>query len=68
MDEALKTFSERGDLTHVALFLWASGASSLLVWSMKQLASVNERFSRFTSEIARFNRLVGGELRAARQS
>lgn len=64
MNEAVKTFTERGDLAHVALLLWASGASSLLIWSMQQLAKVNERFARFTSEIARFNRLVGGSAAA----
>jgi hypothetical protein len=31
MDELTKTIAERGDLAHLALFLWASGASGLLV-------------------------------------
>ena len=29
MDELTHTFVERGDLAHLALFLWASGASGL---------------------------------------
>eukprot|EP01035_Chromulina_nebulosa_P042231 gene42231-57176_t len=29
MDELTKTVATRGDLAHLALFLWASGASAL---------------------------------------
>ncbi len=32
-----RTFSERGDLAHLALFLWATGASGLLVWTLREL-------------------------------
>ena len=38
MDELTKTIAERGDLAHLALFLWASGASGLLVWTLRELA------------------------------
>ena len=58
-ERVLDAFFAKGDLAHLALFLWASGASSLLVWVMKQLAGMNERFARFTAEIARFNQIVG---------
>jgi hypothetical protein len=61
MDDVVKEFSERGDLAHLALFLWASGASALLVWSLKELAASNRRFNDFVSEIARLNRLFRGE-------
>lgn len=57
MDELTKTVAERGDLAHLALFLWASGASAVLVWTLKELAAANRRFSEFVSEIASLNRL-----------
>lgn len=46
-----------GDLAHFALFLWASGASSLLVWSLKEQASANRRFNGFVQEIAKLNQI-----------
>jgi hypothetical protein len=57
MDDLTKTIIERGDLAHLALFLWASGASGLLVWSLKEMASVNRHFNDFVQEIASLNRL-----------
>ena len=57
MPELTKEFAERGDLAHLALFLWATGASGLLVWSLRELAASNRRFNDFVSEIARLNRL-----------
>lgn len=57
MPDVTTQFAERGDLAHLALFLWASGASALLVWTMKELAASNKRFNDFVSEISRLNRL-----------
>ena len=57
MDELTKTIAERGDLAHLALFLWASGASGLLIWSLRELAAANRRFEDFIKEIAALNRL-----------
>lgn len=57
MSELTATIIERGDLAHLALFLWASGASTLLVWNMRQLADANRRFNLFVQEIAALNRL-----------
>jgi hypothetical protein len=57
MPELTKEFAERGDLAHLALFLWASGASGLLVFALKELAASNKRFEDFVGEIARLNRL-----------
>ena len=57
MDELTKQISERGDLAHLALFLWASGASGLLFWTLKELSAANRRFNEFVSEIASLNRL-----------
>jgi hypothetical protein len=53
MDGITGSFVERGDLAHLALFLWASGASALLVWALKELAASNRRFNDFVNEIAR---------------
>jgi hypothetical protein len=61
MDEITKSVAERGDLAHLALFLWASGASALLVWTLKELAAANRRFNDFVSEIASLNRLFRKE-------
>jgi hypothetical protein len=61
MDDVAKEFAGRGDLAHLALFLWASGASALLVWALKELAASNRRFNDFVSEIARLNRLFRGK-------
>jgi hypothetical protein len=48
---------ERGDLAHLALFLWATSSSTLLVWTLKELAAANRRFNDFVTEIANLNRL-----------
>ena len=61
MDELTKTIVTRGDLAHLALFLWASGASSLLVWTLRELASANKRFESFVREISNLNRLFNRE-------
>lgn len=60
MEDIARSFIERGDLAHLALFLWASGASSLLVWALRELVRSNQRFNDFVSEIARLTRLLGG--------
>ena len=63
MVELTKTIATRGDLAHLALFLWASGASGVLVWSLRELAVANKRFEDFVKEIASLNRLFGGKER-----
>jgi hypothetical protein len=57
MDDLTRTIAERSDLAHLALFLWASGASGLLVWTLKELARANQRFEDFVKEIAALNQL-----------
>jgi hypothetical protein len=57
MDDLTRTIAERGDLAHLALFLWASGASGLLVWTLKELSAANRRFEDFVKEIAALNQL-----------
>lgn len=57
MDELTKTIVERGDLAHLALFLWAGGASALLFWTLRELSAASRRFNEFVSEISNLNRL-----------
>lgn len=57
MPDMARQFAERGDLAHLALFLWATGASGLLVWALRELAASNRRFNDFVTEIARLNKL-----------
>jgi hypothetical protein len=57
MDDLTRSVVERGDLAHLALFLWATGASGLLVWALRELAATNRRFDEFVREIASLNQL-----------
>jgi hypothetical protein len=55
MNELVTTFAERGDLAHLALFLWASTASALAWFALRELAAASRRFDDFVRELARFN-------------
>jgi hypothetical protein len=57
MGEITTEFVERGDLAHLALFLWATTVTGLLVWTLRELAASNRRFNDFVNEIARLNQL-----------
>ena len=57
MDELTKSIAARGDLAHLALFLWASGATGLLVWTLRELVAANKRFNDFVGEIAALNKM-----------
>ncbi|WMS41689.1 hypothetical protein RDV64_16645 [Acuticoccus sp. MNP-M23] len=59
MDPLTQSVVERGDLAHLALFMWATASSGLLVWTMRELARSNRRFSDFVSAIAKINSLFG---------
>lgn len=59
MDPLTQSVVDRGDLAHLALFLWASASSGLLVWTMRELARSNRRFSEFVNAIAKLNQLFG---------
>lgn len=59
MDPVTQSVVERGDLAHLAMFLWASSASALLAWSLRELVHSNRRFNDFVNEIARLNSLFG---------
>ncbi len=56
MADLIKTFTERGDLAHLALFLWASAASAAFLFTLRELASASRRFDDFVRELALFNR------------
>jgi hypothetical protein len=61
MNELIRTFSERGDLAHLALFLWASFASAATVYVLRELAAAVRRFDDFVRELARFNKRIGDQ-------
>lgn len=59
MDPITQSVVERGDLAHLALFLWATGSSGMLYWALRELVRVNRRFNDFVNELARINALFG---------
>jgi hypothetical protein len=61
MGDLTRTFAERGDLAHLALFLWASSASILLIFAVRELVAAMRRFDDFVRELSRFNRRFGGK-------
>lgn len=61
MDAVTDSIIARGDLAHLALFLWASGASAMLAITLRELAAANRRFDDFVRELARFNRRYSGD-------
>jgi hypothetical protein len=56
MTDLIRTFSERGDLAHLALFLWAAAASAALLFTLRELAAASRRFDDFVRELSLFNR------------
>ena len=58
MSELIRTFIERGDLAHLALFLWAAAASFALRFALRELSAASRRFDDFVRELQRFNRRV----------
>ncbi len=50
----------RGDLAHLALFLWAGTATALSWHALKELSRSNRRFEDFIAAIARVDRLMKG--------
>jgi hypothetical protein len=60
MPEIIATFSERGDLAHLALLLWALSASALAWFALRELTAASRRFDDFVRELARFNDRYGG--------
>jgi hypothetical protein len=53
MSDLIRIFSERGDLAHLALFLWASAG---LLFTLRELSAASPRFDDFVRELQPFNR------------
>ena len=47
MTDLIRTFTERGDLAHLALFLWAGAASGALFFVLRERAAAARRFDDF---------------------
>lgn len=64
LEDVARSVLDRGDLAHLALFLWAATASFLTLLLLKELAISNQRFSDFVAELSdlnqRLNRLRNG--------
>ena len=65
MSELIRIFSERGDLAHLALLLWASGASTALWFALREVSAASRRFDDFVNELERFNRRARRRARKA---
>ncbi len=59
LDRIADSVIARGDLAHLALFLWAGAATLLLGFTVREAARANRRFDEFVRELARFNRRQG---------
>ncbi|CAL8967544.1 hypothetical protein GJ689_02905 [Rhodoplanes serenus] len=55
MTELVATVVERGDLAHLALFLWASSSSALAAYALRELAAAARRFDGFVHAVAHLN-------------
>jgi hypothetical protein len=56
MSDLIDVFTTRGDLAHLALFLWASMASAAALFALRELAGASRRFDEFVRQLALFNR------------
>ena len=63
MSDLIRTFSERGDLAHVALLLWAIAASAASWLLLRELSAASKRFDDFVRELQSFNRRAERRLR-----
>ena len=61
MPDIIHTFSERGDLAHLALLMWALSATALAWFALRELTAASRRFDDFVRELARFNEHFGGK-------
>ena len=59
MTDLIRIFTERGDLAHLALLLWAMSATALGWFALRELTAASRRFDDFVRELARFNELFG---------
>ncbi len=56
MSAILDVILERGDLAHLALFLWACAATAQAYFALRELSEATRRLDAFVRELARFNR------------
>jgi len=56
MSDLIKIFTERGDLAHLALLLWAFAASAGLWVALREMAAASRRFDDFVHALELFNR------------
>lgn len=63
MTDLIRTFSERGDLAHLALLAWALAASAAAWLLLRELAAAMRRFDDFVRELQSFNRRAERRLR-----
>jgi hypothetical protein len=63
MTDLIRTFSERGDLAHVALLAWALAASAASWLLLRELIAAMRRFDDFVRELQSFNRRAERRLR-----
>lgn len=61
IEQAAGGIVARGDLGHLALLLWACGASALALLVLRELVAANRRFDDFVRELARFNARYEGD-------
>ena len=55
IDHAFDAVLTHGDLAHLALFVWASGASASALMLFRELAAANRRFDAFVRELHHLN-------------
>lgn len=55
MSDLIRIFTERGDLAHLALLLWAFSASALTWFALRELAAASRRFDDWRPLMDRFN-------------
>lgn len=58
VDELVASILARGDLAHLALFLWAATATLIGLVLVRELSLSNRRLSDFVNEVARLNRYL----------
>jgi len=61
MTDLIETVIARGDLAHLALFLWAMAATGGFLLVLRELAAAVRRFDDFIRELSRFNRRASGK-------
>jgi hypothetical protein len=61
MSDILNAILERGDLAHLALFLWACAASMQAHIAQREMSEATRRLDAFVRELARFNRRCGND-------